>query len=398
MSKKELEALFKKYLDGSITPAEFSRLYGIINSGYDQEALDGVLQELFLDPDYAVHTKDYDPKAIFTSLLATIDEQEEKEAFLAPVVPLYRRFWKIAAAAAVLLLAGSLYVWLNRPPAPQPVKVALEKEPFDAPPGRSGAILTLSNGEKVLLDSIGNGTVAMQGRTRLRKLGGQLNYKTVDAALPASAVFYNTMTVPRGRTFKLRLEDGTMVWLNAGSTIRFPTAFTGNERKVEVTGEAYFEVTPRAGMPFTVQLNDAAIEVLGTSFDVADYSDEKKMTTTLLKGAVKLRTGTQELVLTPGQEGNIEKQTGVLSAKEVDTDRAVAWTKGRLTIGNSDFAALMRQISRWYDVDVVFAGKVPDVRIGGYIHRDVNLSVVLEYLGDNGVRYKTAGKTITILP
>ena len=122
------------------------------------------------------------------------------------------------------------------------------------------------------------------------------------------------------------------------------------------------------------------------------------MTTTLLKGAVKLRSGAQELVLTPGQEGNIEKQTGALSAKEVDTDRAVAWTKGRLTIGNSDFAALMRQISRWYDVDVVFAGKVPDVRIGGYIHRDVNLSVVLEYLGDNGVRYKTAGKTITILP
>ncbi|HMI61382.1 MAG TPA: FecR domain-containing protein, partial [Puia sp.] len=202
----------------------------------------------------------------------------------------------------------------------------------------------------------------------------------------------------RGREFELVLADGTRVTLNAASTIRFPTTFTGSERRVEVSGEAYFEVTHNEKMPFIVKLNSTEIAVLGTHFDVSDYSDENNVSATLLEGSVKVSNGPQNTLLAPGEQAKLDRTTSVLSRKKVDVDEVVAWTKGRLSFNNSDLPRLMRQISRWYDVDVIFGGNIPNVRIGGFLHRDVNLSTILDYLADNGVHYRTEGKTITILP
>jgi ferric-dicitrate binding protein FerR (iron transport regulator) len=206
------------------------------------------------------------------------------------------------------------------------------------------------------------------------------------------------MTTPKAKQYRLVLPDGTRVWLNAASSIRFPTAFRGRERRLEVSGEVYFEVAQDKNMPFVVQVDKTEIVVLGTHFDVMDYGDERTINTTLLEGAVKVRNGKQEILLTPGEQGSVERASGKLSSSPVDVDAVIAWTKGRISLANSDLSVLMRQISRWYDVDVKFQGKIPDLHVGGFINRDVDLSTVMEFLGENGVHYRTEGRTITILP
>jgi ferric-dicitrate binding protein FerR (iron transport regulator) len=206
------------------------------------------------------------------------------------------------------------------------------------------------------------------------------------------------MTTPRGKQYQILLEDGTKVWLNAASSIRFPAAFVGKERRVEVSGEAYFEVARNKNKPFIVQVNKTEIAVLGTHFDVMGYNDEKTISTTLLEGSVRITSGTQQVLLVPGEQGRMERATGKLSSSQVDVEQIIAWTKGKLCLVNSDFPVLMRQISRWYDVDVIFQGNPPNVHIGGFIHKDINLATVLEFLKGSGVHYTTEGKTITILP
>ncbi|PSL45411.1 FecR family protein [Chitinophaga niastensis] len=398
MSNIQLKELFKKYLDETLTPEEFSQLYEMIHAGYDPEVLDELLDGVLSNPDFTVSSGDYDKKEVFASLLAKIEEREVKEVLPTPVIPIYRKRWiAVGAAAIIFLLAGSIY-WMLAMRNPSNQLVAEKKQvKFDAPPGRSGAILTLSNGKQIELDNTQNGSLAQQGNTRLLKQGGKLSYKTEDAFADKPMVLYNVVTTPRGRQFQLVLADGTRVWLNAASSIKFPTTFNGKERRVAVSGEAYFEVAHNYNMPFVVQVNKSEIAVLGTHFDVLNYNDENNISATLLEGSIKVTNASQHILLVPGEQGKIERATGELSSKKVDADQVIAWTKGELAISNSDFSGLMRQISRWYDVDVVFQGNVPNVRIGGFLHRDVNLSTVLDFLGENGVRYKTEGKTITIL-
>ncbi|WP_339070946.1 FecR domain-containing protein [Chitinophaga sp. 212800008-4] len=384
MHKDEFEQLLRKYRDEQLNEDELALLYEYIHQGAFPEVVDHWLEETFHDPAYAGSARDYAPADIFAAMESRMGP--EKKVF---------PWWKAAVAAAAVLLSGICVYWFSRPAhAPTPIPVAIH---FDAPPGKSGAMLTLGSGQQILLDSAGNGRLARQGATNLQKEEGQLSYQRQRGSSGDSLV-YNTVSTPRGRQFRLVLADGTHVWLNAGSQIRFPAAFTGKERRVDISGEAYFEVKPDPEMPFIIQAHSAQIRVLGTSFNVADYDDEKNMTTTLLEGSVKIHTTSTAMLLQPGQQASIEKNTGKLSAKTVDTEQAVAWTKDRLALNNTDFAELMRRISRWYDVDVVYAGKVPDIHIGGSLHRNVNLSVVLEFLGENGVHYTTNGKTVTILP
>ncbi|SDG13839.1 FecR family protein [Chitinophaga filiformis] len=385
MNKAEFEQLLKRYRDDTLQDGELEKLYAYIDEGGYPEVIDQWLDETFQDPAYAVHTREYDPAAVFALLENRLDKK--KRVF---------GWWKAAAvtaAAAVILLLVTISLQRDKP---VPINVTAAPH-FDAPPGKNGAVLTLANGNQILLDSSANGVLAQQGNARLLKEEGRLNYHKNGTAGNAVPV-YNMVTTPRGRQFKLVLSDGTQVLLNAGSSIRFPTVFAGTERRVEISGEAYLEVSQTAEMPFVIQLNKSEVVVLGTQFNVTDYSDEDNSRTTLLTGAVKLRTVAQEMVLRPGQQVRMERNNGHLSAKTVDTDQITAWTRGRLSFDNTNFADLMRQISRWYDVDVVYKGTVPDIHIGGSLHRNVNLSIVMEFLGANGVHYNISDKTITILP
>lgn len=387
MNKEEFEQLLKQYRDNTLQEGDLEKLYAYIHAGNYPEVIDQWLDETFQDPAYAVHSKDYDPAEVFALLETRLENRK----------PVFG-WWKAVAATAAAAAVITLFMTISRQPRSKPLPINVTAAGnFDAPPGKNGAVLTLANGSQILLDSTSNGVLAQQGSARLLKEEGRLNYHK-DGVVGRGAPVYNMVSTPRGRQFKLMLSDGTQVLLNAGSSIRFPTVFAGSERRVEISGEAFLEVAQTADAPFVIQLNKSEVVVLGTQFNVTDYSDEDNSRTTLLEGAVKLRTDAQEMVLKPGQQVRMERNSGHLSAKTVDTDQIIAWTRNRLSFDKTDFADLMRQISRWYDVDVVYKGKVPDIHIGGSLHRNVNLSIVMEFLGVNGVHYSISDRTITILP
>lgn len=309
----------------------------------------------------------------------------------APVVgmSLYK---KLAVAAAVIVVASGLYWWFRSTPV-QPAQPPIAIT--DAAPGGNKAVLTLADGSQITLRDAANGMLASQDGVQVVKLdSGRLTY-----SLPTGREgkgeepVYNTLSTPRGGQYQLSLPDGTKVWLNASSSIRYPVAFTGAERKVEVTGEAYFEVTKNPQQPFIVVADKAAIRVLGTHFNIMAYPEEKAMQTTLLEGSVKVETvparvgsSRQSAMLKPGQQGVLVHASGALSVREVDTEEAVAWVHGQLSMKYADVAAFMRQVSRWYDVDVVFEGEVPAMSFSGSINKMVNLSLVLKALNDNGLQ------------
>jgi transmembrane sensor len=401
MSKSTVADLIQKYLDDSITPDDFSRLYELINNEYDPEALESVLKRSFSDPSFSDGSRDYDLKEVFASLQARIREREAGKVLPlpAPVIPLHRRRWIAVAAAVILLLGVGTYIRMRHEVKPNMAPANASKKQ-DVPPGHDGAILTLADGRQIVLDSVQNGSLAMQGTTRITKLNnGQLNYSSLTGK--PSEILYNTLTTPRARKATVILADGTQVWLNAASSIKYPTVFSGKERRVEIAGEAYFEIKKNAGMPFFVKRagSDETIQVLGTRFNVNAYDDEDAMKTTLLEGSVKVIRGRSSSVLSPGQQAILGNRNddGIRVVDDANIDEVMAWKNGRFQFSNMDLKTIMRQLTRWYDVDVVFEGKVPDIRVGGFIHKDVNLSIVMEFLGENGVHYKIDGKKITIL-
>jgi len=401
MSKSTLEDLIQKYLDDSITPDDFSRLYELINNEYDPEALERALKRSFSDPSLSDGSRDYDRKEVFVSLLASVNEREAGKLLplSAPVIPLHRRRWIAFAASVILLLGAGTYIRMRREAKPDMAQTYAPKK-HDVPPGHDGAILTLADGRQIVLDSALNGSLATQGTTRITKLNnGQLNYSSVTGK--PSEILYNTLTTPRARKATVILADGTQVWLNAASSIKYPTAFAGKERRVEIAGEAYFEIKKNAEMPFVVRRagSDEMIQVLGTRFNVNAYNDEDAMKTTLLEGSVKVIRGRNSSILSPGQQAILGNgnDDGIRVVDDTNIDEVMAWKNGRFQFSNMDLKTIMRQLTRWYDVDVVFEGKVPDIRVGGFIHKDVNLSTVMEFLGENGVHYKIEGKKITIL-
>jgi transmembrane sensor len=306
---------------------------------------------------------------------------------------LFRRKWWSYAAAAIFLVFVAGYFLLNNPKKPLPIAQQPVKK--DIPAGRQGAILTLSNGHQIVLDSAGNGELTRDAGVRVIRKGGELSYGG-----NTDEILYNQVVTPKGRKWQLALSDGTKVWLNAASSIRYPISFVGRERMVEVSGETYFEVAPDKNRPFKVNVaGKGNIEVLGTHFDVNAYDDEEAMRTTLLEGSVKVIRGRSSSLLSPGQQAVLARGTeDIKIINDANIDEVMAWRNGRFIFSDMGLKAIMRQLARWYDVDVVYEGKVPEIRVGGIIHNDVYLSTVMEFLGENGVRYKVEGKKITIMP
>ncbi|GEP95857.1 FecR family protein [Chitinophaga cymbidii] len=302
-----------------------------------------------------------------------------------------RRFW--IAAAAVILLVGmaGIYLWNARPvvqtPGPQTVA--------DIAPGREGAVLTLADGTEVTLDSLGNGVVTNQQGTQVMIRNGQLVYDPTGEA--ASGMAYNTVTTPKGRQFSLLLPDGTQVWLNAASSIRFPTLFSGRERRVEVTGEAYFEVVRNADMPFHVKVNEqTTVEVLGTHFNIHAYKDESRIHTTLLEGSVKVGGVT----LQPGQQAQVsmENPAAVHVVNNVDMNKVIAWKNGLFDFNGASLQEVMKQLERWYDIRVVYEKGVPDITFGGKMTKGVSLNGVLIALKKSEVHFRLEGRKLIVMP
>lgn len=297
-------------------------------------------------------------------------------------IPVRRlRFWWAAAAVALMLLGG---VWFWK----QQMAVHHEKgvQLADITPGTQGAILTLGDGSTVVLDSLHNGEIANQQGVKAVLLNGKLLYEK-SGSEPATTVVYNLMTTPRGRQFHLVLPDGSQVWLNAQSSIRYPTAFTGKERRVDISGEVYFEVRKDEQKPFFVNVpGRAEIAVLGTDFNIKAYTEDPYLNTTLVNGAVKVGTGIKSTVLKPGYTAAIGQ--GDIKVISADIEQVLAWKNGAFYFDGATLQEVMRELSRWYDIEVVYEPGLPEARFGGKISRDVNLAGLLRGLQATGVHYR----------
>ncbi len=309
------------------------------------------------------------------------------------------RYRQIAATVLLLMIGGlGYFLFFSKDNLPVIATSESKIKDMNVSPGRSGAILTLSNGEQIVLDSLESGTIAVQGDRSLVKQNGKLTYRGDNKSLKVEGteILYNTLTTPRGREFQIILADGTKVWLNAASSISYPTAFTGAERKVTVTGEVYFDVVKDSRKPFIVSVHEAEIKVLGTRFDVMAYPDEKEIKTTLLEGSVSVSKGKNQVVIRPGQQAGFSNQSNQIHVKEVDIDQAVAWINGKLSLNNLEVEAIMRNLSRWYDVDVEFEGPISHEHFWGLINRNVGLKEILKVLRANGINANIKGHKVIV--
>lgn len=399
-SKTRLEYLFNRYYDNSATDAERSELMSLINQLKDNTELSGLLEQAW----QGIHTGErvFSHDEGESMLQHILGSQRAEETAFAIQEKKPKSWWRYAAAAAILLfLAGGSWVWItsNRHAGDNIVKQDIQVT-HDLPPGHDGAILTLANGEQVILDSAQNGTLASQGNIELVKRNGQLTY---NGKATSSEVLYNTMTTPKGRKYDLILSDGTKVILDAASSIRYPTSFTRKERRVEINGQAYFEVTPDARKPFIVQKNEMSVQVYGTEFNVNAYDDEAMIKTTLIKGSVKVSNASPSgslhtQLLTPGQQAMTTKAGTISLDKNADVEQAIAWKNGFFQFRETDLKTIMRQIMRWYDVEVVYEENIIDRYFTADISRNKNLTALLKILELSDIHFKLQGKTLTVKP
>jgi ferric-dicitrate binding protein FerR (iron transport regulator) len=320
-------------------------------------------------------------------------------------IPVRRINWRISAAAAILIFVLIYTV----------IRVQRHKANFDdhqspssqkivadvqAPSG-SHTTLTLASGSAIIVDSAQDGTLAKEGGVNVSLNHSQIVYTDKTSQQSSTKVFLNTLTTAKGGQTSIVLADGSRIWLNAASSIRFPTNFRGNERRVILTGEAYFEITHNSKAPFIVQLKTADIKVLGTRFNVMAYENESSMKTTLLQGSVRIITGKRETNLEPGQQAVFATETRGAEIRvyktDVDTAQAVAWKNGEFQFNISDIGEVMRQLERWYNVEVIYESDKPTIRLSGAIARNVSLSNVLKLLEFNGLHYKVDSGKIIIL-
>jgi ferric-dicitrate binding protein FerR (iron transport regulator) len=264
-------------------------------------------------------------------------------------------------------------------------------------PGTDRAILKLGNGTTVVLDSLRNGIISKENGVVLNNAKDGILQYILDASSPDLVQTFNTVTTPRGGQYKVVLSDGTQAWLNAASSISYPVAFSHDARNVEVTGEVYFEVTKDKSRPFLVTAGTATVEVLGTRFDVNSYVDEPGINVSLLEGSVKVRAGDQSVTIIPGQQCVLD-QAGNLSAGPADMEQVTAWKEGYFRWSNENIVTIMRQVSRWYDVEVVYEGDIRNENFGGIVARKDNIEKVLRIMESTGtVHFKTTGKKVTVM-
>lgn len=385
--------LIEAYLTDSLTPEQEAAFIYMLEDKTNSDILDRVIAEKAA-AGLLVGAEDVNRRE--KNLLALQERLQhlQQEAVTVPRVrPLYRYMWA-AAAVVLLLLAAGIYFLLpaGQKKAPEMAQQVI-KHP-DISPGRNGAVLTLSDGSAVVLDSMHNGEVANQNGTKVMLQNDAITY--APGRLSSGTPALNVLSTPRGRQFSVVLPDGTKVWLNAASSVAYPTAFNGRERRVEVTGEVYLEVAANAAKPFYVSINkQTTVQVLGTSFNINAYTDEPAIKTTLLQGSVRIVKEKKANILKPGEEAITSSGTDI-RVQPANIAKVMAWKKGIFDAEGEGTAAFLRQLARWYDLEIVYHGPVPEKKFHGKLGRDLQLSQVLEVLSQFNIQYKLEGKVLTI--
>lgn len=376
MDGSRFSVLLELYITAQLSQEDKAEFLQMLDSGLYNSQLEKVMEEDWYTGRYEQEEDLQLRSLILEKVNKEIDGKVKKQ------VP-----WLRYAAACLLLFSIGAYFWW---PKNDMRTVA------DIAPGNTKATLTLANGTIVTLDSAGHQSI-QQGKTAVLQQGGLLQYDAGDAG---NEVQYNMLTTPRGGQFRIILPDGSKVWLNAASSIRYPTAFAGKERLVEITGEAYFEVVHHSDMPFIVQMQKGnKVEVLGTHFNINTYPDEPSMQTTLLEGAVRISNATGQSVLSPGQQAQVAENNNIRIVQAKNTAQVIAWKDGLFNFDDASLEDVMRQLSRWYDIEVVYEKGVPNIGFGGKIGRDLSLTNVLGILERAEVHFKLEeGRKLIVTP
>ncbi|SKB46949.1 FecR family protein [Dyadobacter psychrophilus] len=391
-SEHRLEELFNRYYQGLATASEKEELMAFIRSAKHDAHLEKLLKNSWvnLDADENIFTAEKS-----NAMLSSIFDSAPKEQTTTKV--LHIGWLRYASAAAIFILVG-LGIWwkLTSDPA---TGIAHNTQPKteDVRPGGAKALLTLSDGSAIELATAKSGFLTRQGAAEVSKSqDGVLVYNATPGNANAK-VSMNTLTTPKGGQYEMLLPDGSKVWLNASSSIRFPSVFPASERKVEITGEAYFEVARDKSRPFSVKFNKSEVQVLGTSFNIMAYPEEGPSKTTLVEGSVFIKNVNQNTKLKPGQQAAV-LPTGKIKTQYIALDEAIAWKNGMFYFKDAGIEEVMRQLSRWYDVEVSYSGKIPVRQFTGRVSRNVNLSEVSGMLRYAGVNCRIEGSKMIIDP
>jgi transmembrane sensor len=409
MSKSRLAFLFQAYIDKTATPAEREELMELLQQTENNEQLRNLLTSTWQQ--YTSNNQPFSDSE-GDDMLAAILQQgrlSKPTAVMAPQPA--KRPWRMLAAAVLLFMVCGLWFVVGRRNAEQPAAMQAPGAKESIMPGTDKAVLTLANGNRIVLDSTKKGMLTRQGDVHVMNIqAAELSYDAGHTNM--AATMFNTLSTPRGGQYKLQLADGTKVWLNASSSITFPVAFTDNERRVTITGEAYFEVASLPAMPgegsvkgkkpFIVNINGKAdVLVLGTHFNINAYDDEESIRTTLLEGKVKVSRTDSRLsaidsrLLSPGYQAKI-KASGEIKTGIADIEEVMAWKNGWFQFNGGDIKTIMRQVSRWYDVDIMYEGKIPTGHYSGIVSRENNIGQVLRIMQAGGVGFKIAGRKVTV--
>ncbi|MEO6289527.1 MAG: FecR domain-containing protein [Ginsengibacter sp.] len=398
MSTERIEYLVELFFSNNITERQKEELSTWVST-LDDSQIQTLLEKAWQNhvPDTRI------PGDISEKIISTFIEEKSRKAekkAKAPVIKLRPpdSWWKVAGVAACLCaMIIAILVIQGRPKKIALVKALPGKtKSDDVKPGGHTAVLTLADGTRILLDSTSNGFVSMQGNTKVMKQqGAVIAYNKENSG--RSELSYNTMSTPAGGMYELILSDGTKAWLNASSSIHFPIEFTTNERRVSITGEVYFEVAKNAGKPFIVTVNKLAeVKVLGTHFNLNAYDNENEIKTTLLEGSISVTKGTNSETLTAGQQARINKNGSIKKLSDVDLEEAVAWKNGKFIFNGTELQEVLRQAARWYNLEVVYEGKIPDDKFSGQVSRSVSLSSLLKWMQWSEVYFKLEGRKLII--
>lgn len=391
MNNNRLSELINRYCKGLLTDLELKELAGLLEQAPDDE-VSPLLEDIWNNQKGEVFFENTTREKMLSRLVPAEDSAEK----VVSISGSKRLFVKLAAAAVILLLLGAGVFFLlggkdNKIAQAEHKKVLVN----DIAPGGDRAVLTLADGRQIILDSAANGAVTEQGGMKIVKLNGQLAYNQESGT---TEVLYNTVSTPKGGQYQLVLADGSKVWLNAASSLRFPTAFKGADRTVELSGEGYFEVSHDAAKPFHVKVNNMDVKVLGTHFNINGYNDEPTIKTTLLEGKVIVTEGNKYVNLNPGQQAVVNEGQNIRIVHNVDLDAVVAWKNGQIYFEGADVAEIMKQISRWYNVDAGYNGNPQLAHLSGKVSRNLNLSEVIKVLEESGIVVKMENRKLIAIP
>ncbi len=402
---EHIQLLFAKYLRKDCSEMEFEALLTLLITMDEDErnSLSTPLRELWDQAKAGKLESTADQvnwDHIFNRVLHLADQTQ--------IVPhdeaLPRRIgWRRIAAAVMIfgVIISSTIFFLARKSITKVVRAVAEplRLPKDILPRGNNATLTLSNGAVIVLDTAISGVIAEQGGEKVIVLdSGKLTYTpTATKRTDSSDLIYNTISTPRAAQYQLELSDGTKVWLNAASSLRYPTSFNGKDRRVELTGEGYFEVAKNKEKPFFVHAGGMEVVVLGTHFNIMAYEDEDAIQTTLLEGIVKVRHEYKSDLLKPGEQAILRKDNNNLTESDANINQAVAWKNGYFYFNRTDIKAIMRQVSRWYDLDIVYEAPLPDMLFSGKIERQLPLSGITHLLESSQIHFRIVGKKCIIM-